>query len=527
MLLKNVLRDFCSEFDVFLLDFLDKKINLAKRINPHAAHNLEEIKKLIMAGGKRIRPFLVFLGFGLFGQINDKNKLEIFKIGASLELFHTFALIHDDIIDDSLIRRGRPTIEQNYLDFFDQLEKNTEKRNYQQQNNLESDPNSELKTTSSTSSQNLENRSLAIKNAKKTLSVQNGLNFKINLTGNLADNLTQKYSEQTRKLSSSAAILAGDYAHTLADSLINSVQNEQVREIYYQMQFELVAGQIDDCFGISLESLDKITRENVLNMLICKSGNYSIQKPLLMGINLAIGNFDNNLETNLECFETEFDPNLTKPDEKLDNLGQVKKENKTQKAIQNITLSERLQNTQNKSGKENLENNQKLQLDKISKLLGQMGQDLGLVFQLVDDILGVFGEDSVTGKSVVSDLESGKKTLLIVETWANCNETEKQIILANLGNKNGNFEILKKLIKQKGLDYVQKMVNELSQKSIQNMEKLQKMEENWQINKNFNSQTHENQKIENNQNQSENVEVLNQNWQILLELIDYLKNRKG
>lgn len=481
MLLKTVLRDFCLEFDVFLLEFLEIKIKLAEKINPNAAQNLEEIKKLIIGGGKRIRPFLVFLGFGLFAKINEKNKVEIFKIGASLELFHTFALIHDDIIDNSLIRRGKPTVEQNYLDFFDNLEKELE---------IEKEKQLEIQTKAETERENCQNYCLQKQNlnSKMDSNLANNIDFENNVANNNVDNtednlISKKYSFQTKKLASSAAILAGDYAHTLADSLVNSVQNEKVREIYYQMQFELVAGQIDDCFGISLENLDKISKENVLNMLIHKSGNYSIQKPLLMGMNLAIGNFKNNEAKN-------------------------KLENKIDK---------------------------NLELGKMLKIMAEFGQDLGLVFQLVDDILGVFGENSVTGKSVTSDMEGGKKTLLIIQTWANCDKCEKQIILANLGNPNGNFEALRELIRQKGLDYVQQMVNELSQKIIKNVKKLQKMEQTWkenfnlenQIESNFESNFETKIKTEKNQNQDENNKNSNQNWQILLELIDYLANRKS
>lgn len=48
--------------------------------------------------------------------------------------------------------------------------------------------------------------------------------------------------------------------------------------------------------------------------------------------------------------------------------------------------------------------------------LGMIGRDLGLAFQLADDLLGVFGEDQNTGKSTTGDLREGKYTLLIAET---------------------------------------------------------------------------------------------------------------
>lgn len=59
-------------------------------------------------GGKRFRPALCLLLADLYG--NDKGKKVAQKGAASLELFHNFSLIHDDIVDKDPIRRGRPTV---------------------------------------------------------------------------------------------------------------------------------------------------------------------------------------------------------------------------------------------------------------------------------------------------------------------------------------------------------------------------------------------------------------------------------
>ncbi len=59
-------------------------------------------------GGKRFRPSLVMLGCELFGgKIEDSIYTAI-----AYELFHNFALIHDDIEDESLMRRGKPALHQ-------------------------------------------------------------------------------------------------------------------------------------------------------------------------------------------------------------------------------------------------------------------------------------------------------------------------------------------------------------------------------------------------------------------------------
>ena len=64
----------------------------------------EETKRLISTGGKRLRP-LFLLWPARMGTVTD----DCYKAAASLELLHTSSLIHDDIIDDSPMRRGSET----------------------------------------------------------------------------------------------------------------------------------------------------------------------------------------------------------------------------------------------------------------------------------------------------------------------------------------------------------------------------------------------------------------------------------
>jgi farnesyl diphosphate synthase len=61
----------------------------------------------IMAGGKRLRPFLVLHSARLFG-VDDSRSL---RVGAAIESLHTYSLVHDDLpcMDDDDLRRGRPT----------------------------------------------------------------------------------------------------------------------------------------------------------------------------------------------------------------------------------------------------------------------------------------------------------------------------------------------------------------------------------------------------------------------------------
>lgn len=51
----------------------------------------------------------------------------------------------------------------------------------------------------------------------------------------------------------------------------------------------------------------------------------------------------------------------------------------------------------------------------VQAIFGELGNDLGVAFQLRDDVLGVFGDPAVTGKPSGDDLRSGKRTVLIAE----------------------------------------------------------------------------------------------------------------
>lgn len=61
---------------------------------------------LLAAGGKRIRPTLVLLTGKMLGAPHDK----LVTLAAAIELLHTATLVHDDLIDGSLLRRGNPTL---------------------------------------------------------------------------------------------------------------------------------------------------------------------------------------------------------------------------------------------------------------------------------------------------------------------------------------------------------------------------------------------------------------------------------
>ena len=67
----------------------------------------DPLRYMVAIGGKRLRPKLCLTVYSLF---NDAFGPEILGPAAGLEVFHTFTLIHDDIMDRSPLRRGQETV---------------------------------------------------------------------------------------------------------------------------------------------------------------------------------------------------------------------------------------------------------------------------------------------------------------------------------------------------------------------------------------------------------------------------------
>lgn len=65
----------------------------------------------IHGGGKRLRPVMCSLGWlTAGGRARSIGRLDVVRVGAALELLHVFALVHDDVMDESASRRGRETV---------------------------------------------------------------------------------------------------------------------------------------------------------------------------------------------------------------------------------------------------------------------------------------------------------------------------------------------------------------------------------------------------------------------------------
>jgi geranylgeranyl diphosphate synthase, type I len=101
------LRRIASRVDRRLTDLLDGERERWAAFDPDLGRPIEEIARLVLSGGKRLRPAFCHWGYvGAGGGTDDEIDIDA---GAALELMHAFALFHDDVMDDAATRRGQPT----------------------------------------------------------------------------------------------------------------------------------------------------------------------------------------------------------------------------------------------------------------------------------------------------------------------------------------------------------------------------------------------------------------------------------
>ncbi|MGW2598839.1 polyprenyl synthetase family protein [Streptomyces klenkii] len=97
----------CCAVDRVLEEFLARQLRAAVE-QGLPGEVAETVRDFLRGGGKRIRPALCVVGWWAAGGRGLPEA--VVQTAASLEMFHAFALIHDDVMDDSGTRRGRPTV---------------------------------------------------------------------------------------------------------------------------------------------------------------------------------------------------------------------------------------------------------------------------------------------------------------------------------------------------------------------------------------------------------------------------------
>ncbi|MGC9444200.1 MAG: polyprenyl synthetase family protein [Candidatus Methanospirareceae archaeon] len=102
----DLLEQYQEQINARLAWFFDAKIEEASGISEHTRDVVAGAKEYTLRGGKRLRPIFCIYGYKCLCAENDGA---IFDAAISLELMQSYLLIHDDIMDEDELRRGRRT----------------------------------------------------------------------------------------------------------------------------------------------------------------------------------------------------------------------------------------------------------------------------------------------------------------------------------------------------------------------------------------------------------------------------------
>jgi geranylgeranyl pyrophosphate synthase len=105
--------EYREAFNREFISLMAERTATADRLDAAVTQLVADITRLVMRGGKRLRPYLLYLSYaGSGGDLSRTS--ELIRLSAGLELYHTAWLIHDDIIDRDVIRHGGPNVAGSY-----------------------------------------------------------------------------------------------------------------------------------------------------------------------------------------------------------------------------------------------------------------------------------------------------------------------------------------------------------------------------------------------------------------------------
>lgn len=194
-----------------LSDFLTSERTRWTGVDSRGAVPVDAVAGLVEAGGKRLRPAFCVTGFLAAG--GDPDDPSVVDCAAGVELIHTGALIHDDVLDASELRRGSPAVH----------------------------------------------------------------------TRNAAVHGERGWLGESRRYGEGVAIVSGALAGIYAEHLVRNLP-ARARAIWGEMLTEIQIGQYLD-LAVAAEGVAEPELSRWI--AICKSGRYSIHRPLLLGAALA------------------------------------------------------------------------------------------------------------------------------------------------------------------------------------------------------------------------------------------------
>ncbi|MBN1696228.1 MAG: polyprenyl synthetase family protein [Spirochaetales bacterium] len=110
------------------------------------------------------------------------------------------------------------------------------------------------------------------------------------------------------------------------------------------------------------------------------------------------------------------------------------------------------------------------------EVIAEIGELMGTVFQIVDDDIGLFGNEDAVGKSIGSDLKEGKKTLYLCKAYNKAGEKERKRIMSCIGRDDigkEDIEYIRKLVTGLGIrDELSRMIDSMTEKVSALLESL-------------------------------------------------------
>lgn len=104
------------------------------------------------------------------------------------------------------------------------------------------------------------------------------------------------------------------------------------------------------------------------------------------------------------------------------------------------------------------------------RLLGCFGQNVGIAFQITDDLLDIIGEETDTGKTLGSDAASNKPTLAVIHLLRTVDEREKAAVIEKLDSPSRGREVLVEMLSRSGsLEYAHSRSQEYVEKAIESL----------------------------------------------------------
>ncbi len=93
----EILRSYKAEFEKYLV---------ANAFKGEPGELYKPANYIMLLGGKRLRPAIAMMGYELY----EDNMAPVMPVALAVETFHNFSLVHDDIMDEALVRRGKPSV---------------------------------------------------------------------------------------------------------------------------------------------------------------------------------------------------------------------------------------------------------------------------------------------------------------------------------------------------------------------------------------------------------------------------------